>query len=76
MPAEPVGQIFFKTVSRELAKYNSDLVAVREVRWEKGGTELADNNAFYCGNGNADVRRGSCELQFGEQSALLIGSRI
>jgi hypothetical protein len=26
------------TVSRELARYNLDLVGVQEVRWDKGGT--------------------------------------
>jgi hypothetical protein len=32
-----------KTVSRELAKYKLDLVGVQEVRWDKGGTEPADD---------------------------------
>jgi hypothetical protein len=28
-----------KTVARELGKYKLDLVGVKQVRWEKGGTE-------------------------------------
>jgi exonuclease III len=32
-----------KTVARELGKYKLDLVAVQEVRWEKGGTERAED---------------------------------
>jgi hypothetical protein len=31
-----------KTVSRELEKYELDLLGVQEVRWDKGGTEPAD----------------------------------
>jgi exonuclease III len=33
------------TVVRELGKYKLDLVGVQEVRWEKGGTERAEE--FY-----------------------------
>jgi hypothetical protein len=33
----PAGSIM--TVSRELSKYKLDLVEVKEVRWEGGGTE-------------------------------------
>jgi exonuclease III len=43
-----------KTVSRELAKYKLDLVGVQEVRWDKGGTELAGDYTFFYANGNAD----------------------
>jgi endonuclease/exonuclease/phosphatase family metal-dependent hydrolase len=32
-----------KTVARELGKYKLDLVGVQEVRWEKGGTERAED---------------------------------
>jgi exonuclease III len=50
-----------KTVSGELAKYELDLVGVQEVRWDKGGTELAGDYTFFYGNGNADhhLRTGS-----------------
>jgi hypothetical protein len=33
-----------KTVSRELAEYKLDLVAVQEVTWDKGGTEPATHS--------------------------------
>jgi exonuclease III len=32
-----------KTVARELGKYKLDLVCVQEVRWEKEGTERAED---------------------------------
>jgi exonuclease III len=41
-----------KAVSRELAKYKLDLVEVQEVRWNKGGTEPADDCTFLYVNGN------------------------
>jgi hypothetical protein len=31
-----------KTVARELGKYKLDIVGVQEVRWDKGGTERAE----------------------------------
>jgi hypothetical protein len=34
------------TVSRELARYKSNLVGVQEVRWQGGGTELAAEYTF------------------------------
>jgi exonuclease III len=33
----------FKTVARELGKYKLDLVGVQEVRWDKGGSERAED---------------------------------
>jgi hypothetical protein len=39
-----------KTVLRELAKCKLDLVGVQELRWEKGGTEPADDYTFSYGN--------------------------
>jgi hypothetical protein len=36
-----------KTVARELGKYKLDLVGVQEVRWEKGGTERAEDYTFF-----------------------------
>jgi hypothetical protein len=47
-----------KSVSRESTKYRLDLVGVQEVRWDKGGTEPADDYAFLYGNGNSDRRLG------------------
>jgi hypothetical protein len=35
-----------KTVARELATYNSDLVPVQEVTGDNGGTKPADDNTF------------------------------
>jgi exonuclease III len=32
-----------KMEARELGNYKSDLVAVQKVRWEKGGTERAED---------------------------------
>jgi exonuclease III len=43
-----------KTVARELGKYKLDLVGVQEVRWEKGGTEWAEDYTFFYGQGNGD----------------------
>jgi hypothetical protein len=40
------------TVARELGKYKLDLVGVQEVRWEKGGTERAEDYTFFYGYGN------------------------
>jgi exonuclease III len=48
-----------KTVARELGKYNVDLVAVEEVRWEKGGTERGEDYTFFYGQGNGDHRLGT-----------------
>jgi exonuclease III len=43
-----------KTIARELGKYKADLVGVQEVRWEKGGTEQAEDYTFFYGEGNED----------------------
>jgi exonuclease III len=45
-----------KIVARELGKYKLYLVNVQEVRWEKGGTERAEDYTFFYGKGN--VRTG------------------
>jgi hypothetical protein len=50
---------YFKTISKELAKYKLHLVGVQEVRWAKDGTEPAHYCAFFYGNGNADHRLGT-----------------
>jgi hypothetical protein len=46
------------TVSKELLKYKLDLVAVQEVRWEGGGTELAEYTFFH-GKGNQNHEIGT-----------------
>jgi exonuclease III len=43
-----------KTVARELAMFKLDLVGVQEVRWEKGGTERAEDCTFFYGEENGD----------------------
>jgi exonuclease III len=43
-----------KTIARELGKYKLDLVGVQEVRWDKGGTERAEDYTFFYGEGNED----------------------
>jgi hypothetical protein len=44
---------------RELGKYKVDLVGVQEVRWEKGGTELAEGYTFFYGWGNGTHKLGT-----------------
>jgi len=41
-----------KTVTSELGKYNIDLVAVQEGRWDKHGIQKTDYYTFLYGNGN------------------------
>jgi exonuclease III len=48
-----------KTVARELGKYKLDLVGVQEVRWEKGGTEQAEDYTIFYGQGNGDYQFGT-----------------
>jgi hypothetical protein len=40
-----------KIVARELGKFKLDLVGVQEVRWDRGGTERAEDYKFFCGAG-------------------------
>jgi hypothetical protein len=48
-----------KRVARELRKYKLDLVGEQEVRWEKGGTEWAEDHTFFYGQGNGDHQLGT-----------------
>jgi exonuclease III len=48
-----------KTVAREVGKYKLDLVCVQEVRWDKGGTERAEDYTFFYGAGNEDHQLGT-----------------
>jgi hypothetical protein len=48
-----------KIASRELAKYNLDLLAVQEFTWDSGGTEPAESYTFFYGNVNADHHLGT-----------------
>jgi hypothetical protein len=43
-----------RTVARELGKYKLYLVGVQEVRWEKGGTEWAEDYTFFYGQETGD----------------------
>jgi exonuclease III len=43
-----------KTVAKKLGKYKLDLVDIQEVRWDKGGTERAEDYTFFYGAGNED----------------------
>jgi hypothetical protein len=43
-----------KTTARELGMCKLDLVGVQELRWEKGGTERAEDYTFFYGQGNGD----------------------
>jgi exonuclease III len=55
-----------KTVARELGKYKLDLVGIQEVRWDKGGTEQAEDYTFFYGAGNEDHQLGTGFLCIGE----------
>jgi hypothetical protein len=48
-----------KTVPRELGKCKLDLGGVKEVRWEKGGTERAEDYTFFYRQGNEDHQLGT-----------------
>jgi hypothetical protein len=42
-----------------MEKYKLDLVAVQAGRWEKGGTEWAEDYTFFNGEGNEDHQLGA-----------------
>jgi hypothetical protein len=46
-------------LARELGKYKLDLVRVQGIRWEKGGTERAEDYTFFCGQGKGDHQLGT-----------------
>jgi hypothetical protein len=48
-----------KTVARELGKFKLVLVGVQEVRWDKGGTERAEDCTFFYGAGNEYYQLGT-----------------
>jgi hypothetical protein len=41
-----------KVVARELEKFKLELVDIQEVRWEKSGTEQAEDYIFFYEEGN------------------------
>jgi hypothetical protein len=50
---------FTHTVAKQLSKYKLDLVGVKEVRWDRGGTEPAGEYTFLYGKGNANFELGT-----------------
>jgi hypothetical protein len=46
-----------KTVVRQLGKYKLDLVGL-QVRWEKSGTEMAEDYTFFYGKGHGHHQLG------------------
>jgi exonuclease III len=48
-----------KKAAKDLGKYKLGLVGVQEVRWEKGGTERAEDYTFFYGHGNGDHQLGT-----------------
>jgi hypothetical protein len=47
-----------KVVARELEMFKLDLVDIQEVRWEKSGTEQAEDYIFFYEEGNEDHQLG------------------
>jgi hypothetical protein len=68
----------------ELGKYKLDLVGVQDVRWDKGGTERAEEYTFFYGAGNEDDQLGTgfflcireSYQQLGGWNLLVIGCHI
>jgi hypothetical protein len=52
-----IGHVHLK--GRALGKYKLDLVSVQEVRWDKGGTERAEDYTLFYGAGNEDHQLGT-----------------
>jgi hypothetical protein len=48
-----------RSVAEEISKYKLDLVGVREVRWDGGGTEPTGEYTFFYGNGNENYELGT-----------------
>jgi hypothetical protein len=48
-----------RTVAEEISKYKLDLVGVREIRWDRGGTKPAGQYKFLYGKGNQSHELGT-----------------
>jgi hypothetical protein len=44
---DSIGQVYLKTVAKELANYKLDLMREQDIGWKKGGTESAGNYKFF-----------------------------
>jgi hypothetical protein len=48
-----------RAVAEEISKYNLDLVGIREVRWDGGGTEPVGEYISFCGKRNKNYELGT-----------------
>jgi hypothetical protein len=48
-----------RAVAEELSIYKLDLLAVQEVRWDRGGTEPAVQYTYFYGKGNGNYELGA-----------------
>jgi exonuclease III len=62
-----------KAVARELAMFKLDFVGVQEVRWEKDGTERAEDCRFFYGQGFGDHQLGTGFLVNETYGAVRVG---
>jgi exonuclease III len=49
----------FTAAARKLARYTLDLLGVQEVRWDREGTERAEDYNFFYGKGNENNQLGT-----------------
>jgi hypothetical protein len=62
-----------RAVAEEISKHKLDLVGVREVRWDVGGTERAGGYTFLYGKGNENHELGTSFLYIKESYQQLRG---